>query len=137
MNIENTKKALGNIVTNVNNIEQELEAQEMKNDDVNSYASMIEKIMNRGLGGKLAPNEFKVLYIISFGCLVNNKACSNDLVAELSGLSVRQATRITKSLEEKGFIEGSIKQVSKTIKAKFYRLSKALLDNIKNDFKTI
>lgn len=86
---------------------------------------MIEKIMDRGLS-TLAPNEFMALYAISFGCLTNGKDCSSDWVAEITGKSIRQTKRITKSLEEKGFIEN--------IKAN-YRLSKDLLESIKNDFK--
>lgn len=64
------------------------------------------KLLNKGLNGVLTPSEFMVLYIIENGIGNNNepKKLYREMIADKSGLSVKQVTRLTNSLEEKKFI---------------------------------
>lgn len=83
------------------------------------------KLLNKGLRGVLKPSEFITLFVIESVLGLDNKPKKlyNEMIADLTGLSVSQVKRCTKSLEEKGFISKQIKQISKTKRETFYMLN--------------
>lgn len=83
------------------------------------------KLLNQGLRGILKPSEFITLYAIESALGQKNepKKIYNDMISDITGLSVSQVKRITKSLEEKGFILKKIIQKNKTKRETFYTLN--------------
>lgn len=84
------------------------------------------KLLNKGLGGVLKPNEFMMLFIIANTISwrkENRTKIYNEFLADKMNISSKQVERITNSLVEKGFINKELIQESKTKKSLYYSLN--------------
>lgn len=83
------------------------------------------KLLTKGLRGNLTPSEFITLFVIESALGKDNepKKLYNDMIADLTGLSVSQVKRCTKSLVEKQFILKQIIQKNRVKRETFYTLN--------------
>lgn len=83
------------------------------------------KLLTNGLKGVLTPSEFMTLFVIESALGKTNdwKKIYNEMIADLTNLSISQVKRNIASLVEKEFICKRIIQLSRTKRECLYRLN--------------
>lgn len=83
------------------------------------------KLLSKGLRGNLTPSEFITLFVIESALGKDNtpKKIYNEMISDLTNLSLSQVKRCTKSLVEKGFILKQVIQKNRLKRETFYTLN--------------